>query len=136
MNTKVIKGSSVFTTQFSGTIYVSHAFGGKQENIDEITSIIREARKHFPNALFVSPVHCFGFLYDDTEYIEGMNMTLWLLHHCDVMISFGEISRGVQIEIDFCQKHKKPYLHVNTLDELLEIAHCNEGKSDKGEYIK
>ena len=119
MSAKIIETGSVFTSQFNGTIYVSHAFGGEEKNADEVAAIIREARKHFPNALFVSPIHCFGFLYNDTEYQEGMDMTLWLLHQCDMMISFGKISKGVQKEIDFCQRYKKPYLHVESLDELL-----------------
>lgn len=107
------------TGDFNGVIYLSHAFGGKQENADEVAEIIRTLRKKLSDALFISPIHCFGFLYNDTEYQEGLDMTLWLLSKCDIMIAVGEISRGVQAEIDFCQRRKIPYIHTNNIDELM-----------------
>lgn len=46
---------------YEKVIYISHAYGGKESNLKEIENIIRDCRKQFPNYLFVSPCHAFGF---------------------------------------------------------------------------
>lgn len=107
------------TPDYSGAIYISHAYGGKEENITEVEKIVRLLRKVYPKALFVSPIHCFGFLYNETEYQEGLDMTLWLLSRCNAMIAVGEISKGVRAELDFCQRRHIPYVHVDDVGELL-----------------
>lgn len=99
-------------TEDKKIIYVSHPFGNKKENVKNIEYIIRHEQKSFPKYIFFSPVHCFGFLYEDVSYQEGLNMCLTMLDKCDEMWVFGDIrnSVGCQAEVQYCKEHKIPYL--------------------------
>lgn len=90
-------------------IYISHMYGGKQENKDRIELIIKELVKKFPDYTFVSPVHTFGYLYNEVDYDKGMEYCLALLSKCDEMWTCSNISKGVQIEIDYCKRHHIPF---------------------------
>lgn len=98
---------------YKSIIYISHPYQGKYRNIKAIEKIIKSLRKEYPNYLFISPVHSFGWLYNETEYQEGLDMTLFLLETCaDEMWVFGEDwqkSRGVKSEIEYCEEHNIPY---------------------------
>ena len=73
-------------SHYKSIVYISHPFQNNPENVKEIEDIIKGLHKCFPNYLFISPVHAFGFLYDSTTYEQGLYMTLFLLETC-AMIS-------------------------------------------------
>lgn len=96
-------------------IYVSHPFSNIQENKQKVEDIVRKlAKKHLEN-IFISPVHCFGFMYNDFDYDTGLNMCLELLKRCDIMYVYGdwENSKGCKAEIKFCEENGIPYKIIN-----------------------
>ena len=81
-------------------VYVSHEFGGKQENADKVATLVTELSNLYPTICFISPIHAFGFMYESTDYDRGMLYCLTLLDMCDEMWVFGEFSnsKGCLIE--------------------------------------
>lgn len=106
--------------KYDKLIYISHAFGGKEDNLKEIEALIRACKKKYPNYLFFSPCHTFGFLYDETDYIEGLEMCLYLLEYkCDEMWYVAdEKSKGVQAELVACKQFDIPCYEIK---EKIEI---------------
>ena len=101
--------------RFDKKIYISHGFQGKQDNIRSIENKIKELRKEYPNYLFISPVHTFSYLYNDTEYIEGLEMCLFLMDSCDEvwMIDKNYLeSKGVVSEIIYAHENDIPVYHI------------------------
>lgn len=96
---------------FKSIIYISHPYGGAQENEHKIASIINELIKQYPNHLFVSPVHAFSYAYTTTDYDKGISWCLWLLEKCDEMWVYGDYknSRGCSMEIEYCKEHQIVY---------------------------
>jgi hypothetical protein len=92
-------------------IYISHPYGGKEENKAKIEQIIKVYSQRYNGEVFISPVHSFGFLYDCLDYERGMELCLELLDRCDSMLVFGdyESSRGCGIEIQFAKDNNIPY---------------------------
>ena len=85
------------------TVYISHEYGGKWRNKRKIGKLIKTLVYLHPDKIFVSPVHCFGFLYKKVSYERGMEMCLELLDRCDEMWVFGKHSKGVKLEIEHCE---------------------------------
>ena len=52
--------------------YIAHPFGGEQENIDKVQEIIIDFVSQISDHTFYSPLHATGFLYNDVDYIDGM----------------------------------------------------------------
>lgn len=92
-------------------IYISHPYQNKKENKIKIENIIKELVKEHPEHTFISPVHTFGFMYEDVEYEVGLGMCLKLLNRCDYMLVFGdwENSRGCKAEIEYARVRRIPY---------------------------
>ncbi len=92
-------------------IYVSHPFQNKPENVKDIERYITIWERIHQSYVFVSPVHCFGFMYEKMSYEDGLNWCLQLLSVCDEMWVCGdyENSTGCCAEIDFCKNHYIPY---------------------------
>ena len=92
-------------------IYISHPYGGKEENKRKIESIVTELSKQYTYITFVSPVHCFGFTYDTLPYERGLDMCLDLLSKCDKMYVYGDWknSRGCTAEVLYCETMNIPY---------------------------
>lgn len=93
-------------------VYISHPFGGDTQNILDVERIVKELQKQYPNYIFISPLHFFGFMYNDVSYKVGLDMTIWLLDKCDEMWIYGKDfykSRGCMGEIEYCKKNKIPY---------------------------
>lgn len=92
-------------------IYVSHPFQNKPENVKDIEYYITMLEPIYKDYVFVSPVHCFGFMYEKMSYEDGLNWCLQLLSVCDEMWVCGdyENSTGCCAEIEFCKDHYIPY---------------------------
>lgn len=98
------KGNVRYT--YDKIIYISHPYSGKKENVELIEKKVQQLIKENPNILYVSPVHCFGYLYDAVSYEEGIDMCLALLEKCDemwIISDFYENSKGCLIERSFAQ---------------------------------
>jgi hypothetical protein len=92
-------------------IYISHPYGGQEENKQEVEKIIRRLTLLYPEHTYVSPIHCFGFMYDLVQYETGLDMCLELLSKCDKMLVFSDwkSSRGCTAEVLFAEMHMIPY---------------------------
>lgn len=94
-------------------IYISHPYGGQPENKHRVEEVIKRISKRYPEITFISPIHCFGFMYDDVDYQTGLNWCLELLNACDEMWVFGNYldSKGCKAEIQHClDVHKQFYI--------------------------
>ena len=86
-------------------VYVAHKFGGDPANIERARKITHDLQLADLENCYVTPLLCFGHLdYFELSYEKGMELCLELLGNCDRMIVASEISRGVQIEIDYCKE--------------------------------
>ena len=92
-------------------IYISHPYQNKRKNIEDIERIIKKFVEYDKENIYISPVHCFGYLYNTVDYETGIKYCLELLKTCDKMWVFGDYknSKGCNIEIEYCKKHKIPY---------------------------
>lgn len=118
--------------QFEKTVYVSHKYGGDKNNLKEIEEIIRTQQKKHPNYMFISPVHMFGFLYNDMSYEDGLELCLYQLAECDEIWVTGEKwydSTGVIKEIEYANAHKIDVLFVKNAED-------NPHKVEGYDYIK
>ena len=95
-------------------VYMSHAFQGLQENVEEVEELTRELVELNPEHTFISPINCFGFMFHDTEYEHGLRMCIDLLDRCDMMVVSGEWlnSVGVNREIDYCFQNNIPVIFI------------------------
>lgn len=92
-------------------IYISHAYGGKEENKAEVERIIEQIKQEEPEHTPLSPIHALGFLYDKVPYDVGLKDCLKLLSVCDCMRVYGQTegSQGVKAEIRYCRENEIPY---------------------------
>ncbi len=88
-------------------IYIAAPYGGKEENKDKIERLIKELVHLYPDCCFVSPIHCFGFLYDELDYEEGMEHCYTLLDLCSEIWIFGD-SKGTRLERAYAERYKIP----------------------------
>lgn len=95
-------------------IYICHQFGGEIENKKKVEELIRGFVEIYPDFCFISPIHSFGYLYNDVDYDTGMDYCLTLLDLCDEMWTFGNFSdsRGCTIEKSYCKRYKIPIIEM------------------------
>ena len=106
-------------------VYLSHPSGGLEDNTRDIEKCIRILYKNkdfYNNFTVVSPVHCYGFMYNDDwiTYDEGLQFCLDLLYKCDLMIVIGDHtkSKGCTKEIDVCKCDNIPFICIDNSDIL------------------
>lgn len=76
---------------------------------------------------FVSPIHCYGFMYEETDYSRGLSFCTDLLKHCDIMLLCGnwKDSRGCRAEMELCNRNNIKVLELPTdaeLDNLIKLG--------------
>lgn len=90
-------------------IYVSHPYGGKEENKEKVENVLAHLRKRLstiplvgddPVNVFISPIHLLGHMYHDVAYEDGIQWCIELLERCDMIIMCNdwETSTGCRIE--------------------------------------
>ena len=85
-------------------VYVSHCYGGNQENVERAKRITHDLQVENPTHCFICPLLAFSNLkYGEIGYDEEIEICLDLLSVCDVLIVASDISTGVQKEIDFAR---------------------------------
>jgi hypothetical protein len=111
-------------------VYFSHAFGGKDDNLDHLNKKLLDLyEKHgstleYVEMIPVSPVNGLSFAYSGVSYDYGMKMCLDLLSECSLMVIFDgfDNSRGVNIEKEYCIDHDIQIIeykdYVKSLEQL------------------
>ena len=84
--------------------YIAHKYQGDKSNIERAGKIAKKLQTEHPEHAYFSPLHAFSFLeYNDMAYDDFMEVCYDFLSACDVLIVASEISKGVQMEIDFAK---------------------------------
>lgn len=133
-------------------LYIAHPYEGKKENAEAVQKIV-EALAEWEHPLLaekrpedtvhiyaageilemqaldvaqavpVSPIHQFGFMYDSVPYAVGLQKCLALLNACDVLLLCGDWrnSKGCMAEFAYAMAKGKPILfdHEGDCYELL-----------------
>lgn len=99
--------------------YIAHKYQGDTSNIDRVGKIAKKLQLEHPENAYFSPLHAFSFLnYEDMKYDDFMEICLDFLSACDVLIVASDVSKGVQMEIEFAKLVK---MEVVRLDENGEL---------------
>lgn len=84
--------------------YVSHTFGGKPENFERARKITHDLQVKDLENCYICPLLALSDLeYGEIGYDDEMELCLDILQNCDKLIVASEISKGVQMEIDFAK---------------------------------
>ena len=109
-------------------IYISGKYGGKEENKIDMECAIRYFREYegCVDREYISPITAFSFLYNETEYLEGLDCCLTLLDKCDkiYMLPGWESSTGACIEFGYAKATGKDIYFADDLysrEEFKEI---------------
>ena len=93
--------------------YIPHKYQGDKSNIERVGKIAKKLQTEHPEHAYFSPLHAFSFLeYNDMAYDDFMEVCYDFLSACDVLIVASEISKGVQMEIDFAKLVKMEVLRL------------------------
>ena len=99
-------------------IYVAHAYGGKQENVERAKKITHDLQVKDPENCYICPLIAFSHLgYNEIGNDEEIALCLDLLSISDMLIVASEVSDGVQIEVDLAKKLK------NSDGEPMEVVY-------------
>lgn len=83
-------------------IYVSHAFGGKPENLERAKKITHDLQMADLENTYICPLLALSHLeYNEVGYDDEMNLCIDLLSISDKLIVASDLSKGVCREIDF-----------------------------------
>ena len=105
-------------------IYVGHCFGGKAENIEKAKKITHDLQVKDLANCYICPLLTFSHLeYGEIGFDNEIELCLDLLSIADRLIVASEISKGVQMEIDFAKLVK---MEVMRLDESGELQPFTE----------
>jgi hypothetical protein len=96
-------------------IYLAHPFGGDPANIVKVEKIITQLINKHPDCTFYSPLHATGFLYDNLDYLDGMEHCFEVLSRCDELWLCGKWreSRGCNMEYAFAKAKGIPIKFIN-----------------------
>lgn len=83
--TSIISFDEIERSKFTKKIYISHSYSGLERNKRDIEDEVKRLAKEYPNYVFISPVHTFGYLYDSYPYDTGIDLCIELLKICDEM---------------------------------------------------
>lgn len=99
--------------------YIAHKFQGDKSNIERVGKIAKKLQLEHPENAYFSPLHAFSFLdYDDIAHDDFMEICLDFLSACDALVVASEISKGVQMEIDFAKLVKMEVLQLDKNGKL------------------
>lgn len=101
-------------------IYIAHPYGGTCINKLSVERIIRKLVQS-NTATYISPIHAFGFMYNDVSYDQGMLFCLELLSKCDsaIFCPGWERSEGCRREMEWCKQYGKLFIILDTGGQIL-----------------
>lgn len=85
--------------------YVAHQYGGDKDNIERAKKITHDLQVKDLANCYICPLLTFSHLeYGEIGFDDEMELCLDILSSCDrLIVASGEISKGVQMEIDFAK---------------------------------
>ena len=87
------------------TIYVSHAYGGKIENLERAKKITHDLQVNDLENCYICPLLAFSNLaYGEVGYEQEMQLCEDLLVLCDKLVVASNLSKGVEREITLAEK--------------------------------
>ena len=87
------------------TIYVSHCYGGKIENLERAKKITHDLQVNDFENCYICPLLAFSHLgYGEIGYEEEMQLCEDLLVLCDKLVVASDLSKGVEREITLAEK--------------------------------
>ena len=105
-------------------IYIAHTYSNDKSNIEKAKKITHDLQVKDLANCYICPLLTFSYLeYGEVGYDAEMEVCLDLLSVCDRLIVASEISKGVQMEIDFAKLVK---MEVTRLDENGELQPFTE----------
>ena len=94
-------------------VYVSHCFGGDMANLERAKKITHDLQVADLENTYICPLLALSHIaYNEIGYDDEMNLCIDLLSECDRLIVASEISKGVQLEIDFAKLVKMEVLRL------------------------
>ena len=96
-------------------VYVAHPFCNNMAEKADVERIIRKLAKEHPDVCYISPIHAFGYLYDDVPYLQGIEYCYSELRTCDTLLLSGhwDTSPGCLLEKAYAEKHGIPIEYLN-----------------------
>jgi hypothetical protein len=83
-------------------IYVSHAYGGKIENLERAKKITHDLQVADLENTYICPLLALSHIeYGEIGFEAEMENCLDILSVCDKLIVASDLSKGVCVEIDF-----------------------------------
>lgn len=106
-------------------VYLAAPYGGKKENLEKITQVLKILATRDPKQTYFSPIHAFGTLYDDVSYLQGMDMCLHMLDKSDEVyfLKGWEESRGCAIEYGYANARGITSVVIDIHSEINEQSH-------------
>lgn len=81
---------------------MAHRYEGNTENITRAAKITNDLQKKDLQNAYICPLLVFSHLgYKEIGWDEEMALCLDLLSVCDALLVASDVSKGVQMEIDF-----------------------------------
>ena len=82
--------------------YVAHCYGGDPKNLERAKQITHDLQIKDTENTYICPLLIFSHLrYGELSYETEMEICKDVLCVCDKLIVASELSKGVQIEVDF-----------------------------------
>jgi hypothetical protein len=104
--------------------YIAHQYSNDKSNIERAKKITHDLQVKDLANCYICPLLTFSCLeYGEIGYDDEMELCLDLLMCADALIVASEISKGVQMEIDFAKLVK---MEVMRLDENGELQPFTE----------
>lgn len=105
-------------------VYVASKYGGNPANLEIAKKITHDLQVKDLANCYICPLLTFSHLeYGELGYDDEMELCLDILQNCEKLIVASEISKGVQMEIDFAKLVK---MEVMQLDENGELQPFTE----------
>ena len=100
-------------------VFVSHCYGGDKNNIEKAKKITHDLQVKDLANCYICPLSTFSHLeYGELGYDDEMELCLDLLTCADRLIVASEISKGVQMEIDFAKLVKMEVMRLDKNGKL------------------
>lgn len=100
-------------------IFVSHRYGGDKNNIEKAKKITHDLQVKDLANCYICPLLTFSHLeYGEIGFDNEIELCLDLLSIADRLIVASEISKGVQMEIDFAKLVKMEVLKLEESGKL------------------
>jgi ketopantoate reductase len=104
-------------------IYIAHAYSNDKSNIEKAKKITHDLQVKDLANCYICPLLTFSHLeYGEIGYDDEIELCLDVLQNCEKLIVASEISKGVQMEIDFAKLVKMEVMRIDENGELQPFA--------------